>query len=83
MEELEKMLDELKVCLAKKTLEMNECENPSAYTGGLLLNCKRAIEGFELGSKSYSKDPFLKKEIINNFSKKAAEIKTDIDKITC
>ena len=82
MKELETLLEDLKNYFAKKAEILREQPNCNAHTEGHLLNRQREIEGFETACKSYDKNPFIKKEIIENFKNKVLEIKSAIDSIT-
>ncbi|MFA6924777.1 MAG: hypothetical protein WC223_11060 [Bacteroidales bacterium] len=82
MKELDNLVAELKEYLLSKELELKKNPKFDTYTRGHLLNRENEIKGFEIACREYEKDPFMKTKIINNFRKKAYEIKTEIDKIT-
>ncbi|MDR0834252.1 MAG: hypothetical protein LBN93_08745 [Candidatus Symbiothrix sp.] len=83
MEELENLVAELRQLWTKKEVKIKECSNLNSYHSSYLENSKKEIDDFEHGCKTHDKDPFLKTEIIKNFSKRFEEIKSDIEKISC
>lgn len=83
MKELEILVNNLKDYLAKKEIELKQHSNFNLYTEGALLNRQRDIESFEVATKGCEQNPFHRLDVINNFTKDADTIKSEIDKIFC
>lgn len=79
MKELELLAKDIDNCLERKESEFNETSRTDAYTLGKLQNRKIEIEGFKKAITNVSTHPFLKKRIIQNFTKKANEIVKQIN----
>ena len=81
MKELEELVNRLQEVLNQKGKEFSSKQGYNAYSMGHIQNRQKEIQSFSNSIKEVSKDPFLKKEIINNFTKEANRIIEEILKI--
>jgi|GEM_PF-4427152 nicotinamide mononucleotide adenylyltransferase len=81
MKELEELVNRLQEALNQKEKELSSKQDYNAYLKGHIQNKQLEIQSFSNSIKDVSKDPFLKKEIINNFTKEANRIIEEIQLI--
>jgi hypothetical protein len=80
MKELEAIVSDLKSYLDGKERDLNNTKI-STYEFSALQNRKIEVALFEKSTRDITSDPTQKENIINNFTKGAAELKKEIDKI--
>ncbi|MGA3015182.1 MAG: hypothetical protein ABSD71_14230 [Bacteroidales bacterium] len=81
MKELEALVIKLNETLNKKEKELSSQERYDAHTQGHLKNKKDEIIAFKNSIQNLSKDPYLRKQIIDNYTKVAIRIIKDIENI--
>ena len=81
MKELYDLSEQLENELSQKEKELQEKNDCSIYLVDNLENRKKDVLAFTDSIKHVSKDPFLKNEIIKNYSNEAKKIKEEIRQI--
>jgi hypothetical protein len=82
MKELELIVADLKNCLYTKEAELNNAiGQANTYAMSALNNRKVEVALFERSTREITTDPFEKNNILTNFTKGAAELKSAINKI--
>ena len=81
MKELIELSEQLKNELNKKEKELHERVNCDIYLKGHLENRRKDVQAFTDSIKNLTKDPFLKNEIIKNYTIDADRIIAEIRQI--
>ena len=81
MKELKELVNKLQEALEQKEKELSSKDEYSVYSKGYLQNRRNDIQKFSNFINEVSNDPFLKKEIIANFTNKANKIISEIEEI--
>lgn len=81
MKELELLVNRLQEVLEQKEKELSSQLDYNTYSMGHIQNRRLEIQSFSSSIKEVSNDPFLKGQIIENFTKEANRIMKEIQLI--